>query len=80
MSTRHPGVPKWVGAKPRLLLLNRADMVPSGDRARWARFFRDRGQDPVWTTGNQGEGVDAVSALRPAGAAPCSGENCRRCA
>ena len=27
MSTRHPSIPKWVGNKPRVMVLNRRDMV-----------------------------------------------------
>lgn len=60
MSTRHPHVPKWAGAKPRLLLLNRTDMVPDADRAAWSAFFASRGRKAQWTDGNQGDGVQKV--------------------
>ena len=62
MSTRHPQIPAWVGSKPRLLIINREDMVAPADRAAWARFFSERGQAAQWTNGTQGEGVAAVTA------------------
>lgn len=66
MSTRHPHVPKWAGSKPRLLLLNRQDMMPEHDRKAWADFFAEHGRRAMWTDGNTGDGVAKV---RPAAAA-----------
>ena len=60
MSTRHPQIPEWVGSRPRLLLINRKDMVGEADRAAWTRFFADRGSPVVWTCGNMGDGVGRV--------------------
>lgn len=60
MSTRHPHIPQWIGSKPRVLLINRKDMVPEADRAAWSRFFAERGHSVQWTNGNQGDGVTRV--------------------
>lgn len=60
MSTRHPHIPEWIGGKPRLLLVNRKDMVDEASRAAWSRFFADRGHPVQWTNGNMGEGVGRV--------------------
>lgn len=60
MSTRHPHVPKWAGNKPRLLLLNRRDMITEADRQAWTEFFVSRGRKVMWTDGNQGDGVTRV--------------------
>ena len=38
-STAHPSVARWCGAKPRLVLLNRVDMVAEADRDAWAAHF-----------------------------------------
>lgn len=62
MSTRHPAIPEWVGSKPRLLLINRKDMVPEADRAAWTDHFAARGHRVVWTCGNMGDGVARVAA------------------
>lgn len=60
MSTRHPEIPDWIGNKPRVVLINRKDMVPEADRTAWNRYFSERGHDVQWTTGNQGDGVERV--------------------
>lgn len=60
MSTRHPQIPEWIGGKPRVLLINRKDMVGEADRAAWSRFFAERGHATQWTNGNQGDGVGKV--------------------
>lgn len=53
MSTRHPQIPDWVGGKPRVLVLNRRDMVPDSQAKEWSAFFRARGHSVVWTNANQ---------------------------
>lgn len=72
MSTRHPHVPKWAGAKPRLLLLNRTDMVPDADRAAWSAFFASRGRKAQWTDGNQGDGVQKVGRRKDGEGGACA--------
>jgi ribosome biogenesis GTPase A len=61
MSTRHPLIPEWVGSKPRVLLINRKDMVPEADRAAWTDHFAARGHRALWTCGNMGDGVARVA-------------------
>jgi ribosome biogenesis GTPase A len=62
-STTHPSVPKWCGAKPRLLLLNRVDMVSEGDRRAWTRHLSAQGCPPLWTDGVSGLGSGQVRLL-----------------
>eukprot|EP00878_Enallax_costatus_P026773 GHUV01028765.1.p1 GENE.GHUV01028765.1~~GHUV01028765.1.p1 ORF type:complete len:289 (+),score=56.44 GHUV01028765.1:147-1013(+) len=38
-STCHPQVPLWVGSKPRLVIVNRADQISRADRAAWDKHF-----------------------------------------
>lgn len=71
MSTRHPHIPQWIGSKPRVLLINRKDMVPEADRAAWSRFFAERGHSVQWTNGNQGDGVTRVRGCGACGPAAC---------
>jgi ribosome biogenesis GTP-binding protein YlqF len=41
-STSHPQVPEWVGQRPRVLVMNRVDMITAGDRQAWdARLRRE---------------------------------------
>lgn len=67
MSTRHPLIPSWIGSKPRLLLINRKDMVGEADAAAWTRFFAQRGHAVQWTNGNMGDGVPRVRGWVGAG-------------
>ena len=60
MSTRHPSIPSWVGNKPRVMILNRRDMVTDDEAKAWTAFFKERGHHATWTNGNQGDGVAAV--------------------
>ncbi|GMH37913.1 hypothetical protein BSKO_05797 [Bryopsis sp. KO-2023] len=60
ISTSHPDVKKWIGEKPRLLLMNRADMVSKKDKAQWSAHFKRQNQQVLWTVGNKGTGIPAV--------------------
>ena len=60
MSTRHPSIPSWVGNKPRVMILNRRDMVTNEEAASWTSFFKERGHDVIWTNANKGDGVASV--------------------
>ena len=60
ISTQHPDLDLWAQKKPRILVMNRADMISGADRAAWQAYF-DRQQIPVfWTTGNTGQGINGV--------------------
>ncbi|GLI71576.1 hypothetical protein VaNZ11_016840 [Volvox africanus] len=60
VSSSHPQVAAWVGAKPCLLVLNRADEVSPADLAAWRQHHRSEGQRVFWTDGRRGEGVKGV--------------------
>lgn len=36
---RQPQVPLWIGSKPRLVVINRQDMISNADRAAWDKHF-----------------------------------------
>lgn len=61
LASHHPQVAAWIGQKPRLLLLNRTDMIPESVRQRWLAWFVARGETPYFTNAKRGEGVKAVS-------------------
>lgn len=60
MSTRHPQIPEWLGNKPRVLVLNRRDMVPDAEANAWTKFFKERGHAVLWTNAHKGDGVAKV--------------------
>lgn len=43
LSSRNPKIDEIVGNKPRLLLLNKADIADAAITAQWERYFADRG-------------------------------------
>lgn len=70
LASHHPQVASWIGSKPRLLILNRADMIPQSVRQDWLSWFRQQAIIPYFTDAKQGEGVNAVSkAAQEAGTA-----------
>ncbi|MBD1874106.1 ribosome biogenesis GTPase YlqF [Nodosilinea sp. FACHB-131] len=70
VSTRHPKVDAWVGEKPRVLVINRVDMISSEARTAWETWFRQQGEVPYFTDGQQGKGVKAIAkAAQTAGEA-----------
>ena len=60
LATHHPQVPKWIGDKDRVLVLNRMDMIPSDIRQNWDQWFRAQGDVPFFTDAKQGKGVGGV--------------------
>jgi hypothetical protein len=62
-STCHSQLAKWCGSKPRLLLLNRVDMISESDRAAWTRYFVQQKTPVLWTDGVSGLGSGQVGFL-----------------
>jgi ribosome biogenesis GTPase A len=70
LSTEHPSVNGWVGEKPRVLVLNRVDMISTEAREAWETWFRQQGEVPLFTNAQQGQGVKAIAkAAQSAGEA-----------
>ncbi len=62
VSSRNPDLDGLAGAKPRLVVLNRADQAdPAATRA-WASYFRSRGLAVLETDAKSGRGVKAFPA------------------
>jgi ribosome biogenesis GTPase A len=69
-ATGHPRLQRWMKAKPRLLVINRRDMVNEAARQSWDRWLREQGETPWWCDAKAGTGVKQLqeAAIR-AGAA-----------
>ncbi len=61
LASHHPQVAEWIGTKPRILVLNRVDMIPESARQEWLAWFQSQGETPYCTDAQRGEGVKAVS-------------------
>ena len=57
LASRHPELDKWLGEKPRLLALNRADSIAARDLKAWQEHFSQQGIPVYPTNGQLGEGV-----------------------
>lgn len=61
LATRHPKVDTWVGEKPRVLVINRMDMISEAAKTAWEDWFRQQGEVPYFTNGQHGQGVKAIA-------------------
>lgn len=60
LASFHPQIPVWIGTKPRLLILNRVDMISPWEREQWQAWFRVQGESPYCANGQTGDGVMAI--------------------
>ncbi len=61
LASHHPQIKSWLGTKPKLLVINRVDLIEEEVRQQWLHWFRQRGEEPYFTNGKTGEGVRAIS-------------------
>lgn len=61
MSSCHPQIPAWCGTKPRLLIMNRVDMVSHQDQLDWKNHYGRQGVHVYNTDANQGKGIHQVT-------------------
>lgn len=57
LSSRNPDVDEMAGAKPRLVVLNRADQADPAQTRRWAAYFRGKGYAVLEVNAKSGAGV-----------------------
>jgi ribosome biogenesis GTPase A len=70
LASHHPQVAEWIGDKPKVLVINRGDMIPDSVRQAWQVWFQSQGETPYFTNAKQGQGVKVVSkAAQAAGMA-----------
>ena len=62
VSSRNPDIDALVGAKPRLVVLNRADQADKAGNEAWTKYFRTKGLAVLETDAKTGKGVPAFSA------------------
>lgn len=61
LSSRNPDIDAICGTKPRLVVLNKADLADPGATVRWKTFFKDRGAMVLETDCKTGKGVGNFS-------------------
>lgn len=60
MSSRNPMIDEIVGPKPRLILLNKADLADAETTNKWIDWFRSFGREVLAIDANTGTGVKEI--------------------
>lgn len=60
LASQHPQVLEWIGTKPRILVLNRVDMIPESTLQQWLSWFKSKGENAYCTNAKKGDGVKAI--------------------
>lgn len=60
-ATYHPLLATWIGSKPRVLILNRVDMIPLPVKDAWTQWFDAQDERAFFANAQQGTGVAAIS-------------------
>ena len=61
LASAHPQVPRWIGDKPRVLVLNRMDAITPRALELWQAWFKSQGEKPYFTDAQHGKGITAIS-------------------
>ncbi|WP_082676525.1 ribosome biogenesis GTPase YlqF [Shouchella shacheensis] len=69
-SSRNPIIDELTGEKPRLVLLNKADLADASQTEKWARYFRGRGAEVLAINSQTGKGVKEIAKAARTLAAP----------
>lgn len=59
-SSRNPMIDEIIGVKPRLVLLNKADLADPGRTAEWTRHFQSLGHEALAIDAGSGAGVKEI--------------------
>ncbi|MFC7372152.1 ribosome biogenesis GTPase YlqF [Fictibacillus iocasae] len=62
LASRNPMIDQILGSKPRLLLLNKADMADPELTKEWERYFRAKGIPSLALNSRTGKGVEKIEA------------------
>lgn len=61
LSSRNPMIDQVINQKPRLLILNKADMADESQTHKWVQYFADRGHMAVAINSLEGKGLQRVT-------------------
>lgn len=63
VSSRNPELDNWLGNKPRIILLNKADMAEEGATRSWIRFYEQQGITALPVDCKTGKGLQGFADL-----------------
>ncbi|MGB5596291.1 MAG: ribosome biogenesis GTPase YlqF [Crocosphaera sp.] len=61
LASHHPDLSQWLAEKPRIIVLNRIDMIPESVRQDWLSWFQAQGEVLYCTNAKQGKGIKALN-------------------
>lgn len=61
LASAHPQVSVWVGEKPKILILNRMDLITPKAAEIWRSWFESQAEVPFFTDAQHGKGIVAIS-------------------
>ncbi len=61
LSSRNPMIDEVIHQKPRLVILNKADLADRAETDRWIRYFKEQGIEAVAVNSFQGQGLQIVT-------------------
>ena len=62
LASHHPQIDSWIGSKPKILVLNRMDMIPDSIKKKWQQWYKSLQQQPLFTDAKQGKGIKAIKS------------------
>ncbi|MGK7942609.1 MAG: ribosome biogenesis GTPase YlqF [Crocosphaera sp.] len=60
LASHHPDIAQWIGEKPRVVVLNRMDMIPESVGQDWLNWFITQGETVYCTNAKQGKGIKSL--------------------
>lgn len=61
LSSRNPIIDELTGEKPRLILLNKADLADEAHTEQWSAYFRSHGAEVIAVNSQTGQGVKKIA-------------------
>lgn len=61
VATHHPQVPLWIGNKPRILVINRMDMIPKIVIQQWKEWFEAQEETPYFSDAQHTKGIQILA-------------------
>jgi ribosome biogenesis GTPase A len=66
LASTHPQIQEWIGEKPRILVLNRVDLISPKAVELWRDWFRLQGEQPYYTDAKSGKGISVLTKVAQA--------------
>jgi ribosome biogenesis GTPase A len=66
LASTHPQVQEWIGEKPKILVLNRVDLISPKAAEMWRDWFRLQGEKPYYTDAKTGKGISVLIKIAQA--------------